>query len=169
MTVDDLLLRANVEAFLFQEARLLSSRRYEEWFGLFADPSRYRLPIASSSDAAETLEPSLVDDDLQRLRERIYRLTDTPAHAQMPPSRTVHSYTNIEVARSSPERLTAAAVFSVHELRVGGPSQVGLGEPRLLAGTVEFTILDEPELRIEEKTVWLIDRDLPLGNLAFLL
>ena len=42
--VPDLLLISRVEQFLFQEARLLDERRFEEWLSLFSDDGVYWIP-----------------------------------------------------------------------------------------------------------------------------
>ena len=40
----DLLLISRVEQFLFQEARLLDERLFEEWLALFSDDGVYWIP-----------------------------------------------------------------------------------------------------------------------------
>ena len=166
----DRLTRAAAEDFLYREAALLDDGRLDDWLALFTDDGRYRLPIATEDDE---LEPALVDDDRERLAERVFRLTSTQAHAQLPPSRTVHEVGNVQVEEGSGDEVSGDEVLvrctlTVHELRVGGPEQVGLGRLRVLPGRATYVLRLGPPLRIRSKTVYLLERELPLPNIAFL-
>ena len=44
-TQSPLLVRLEVEEFLFREAALLDDRRFEEWVDLFTDDTHYFMPI----------------------------------------------------------------------------------------------------------------------------
>ena len=159
------LTRQDAEDFLYREAALLDEGRLDEWLALFTDDARYRLPIASGDDA---LEPALVDDDRERLAERVFRLTSTQAHAQLPPSQTVHDVHNVRVEALSEDQVLLRCNLTVHEVRVGGPEQVGLGRLRVLPGRATYVLRPGPPLRIRSKTVFLLERELPLQNIAFL-
>ena len=158
------LTRQDAEDFLYREAALLDEGRLDDWLALFTDDGRYRLPIA----ADDPLEPSLVDDDRERLAERVFRLTSTQAHAQLPPSRTLHAVHNVQVEQLSDTEVQVRCTLTVHELRVGGPEQVGLGRLRVLPGRATYVLHLGPPLRIRSKTVHLLERELPLPNIAFL-
>lgn len=163
------LTRQDAEDFLYREAALLDEGRLDAWVALFTDDARYRLPIAAGDDE---LEPALVDDDRNRLAERVFRLTSTQAHAQLPPSQTVHDVHNVQVEERSPGRsedeVLVRCNVTVHELRVGGPEQVGLGRLRVLPGRAAYVLRLGPPLRIRSKTVHLLERELPLQNIAFI-
>ena len=159
------LTRQDVEDFLYLEAALLDEGRLDEWLALFTDDGRYRLPIASGDDE---LEPALVDDDRDRLAERVFRLTSTQAHAQLPPSRTVHDVHNVALEELSEDEVVVRCNLTVHELRVGGPEQVGLGRLRVLPARAAYVLRLGPPLRIRSKTVYLLERELPLQNIAFI-
>ncbi len=159
------LTRQDAEDFLYREAALLDEGRLDEWLALFTDDGRYRLPIASGDDE---LEPALVDDDRERLAERVFRLTSTQAHAQLPPSQTVHDVHNVQVEALSEDEALIRCNLTVHEVRVGGPEQVGLGRLRVLPGRAAYVVRLGPPLRIRSKTVHLLERELPLQNIAFL-
>ena len=159
------LMRQDAEDFLYREAALLDEGRLDEWLALFTDDARYRLPIASGDDA---LEPALVDDDRDRLAERVFRLTSTQAHAQLPPSQTVHDVHNVQVEDLSEDEVLVRCNLTVHELRVGGPEQVGLGRLRVLPARAVYVLRLGTPLRIRSKTVYLLERELPLMNIAFL-
>lgn len=155
-----------VEAFLFHEARLLDEGRLDDWLGLFADECLYWLPIV---DADAGLEPSIIHDDRARLEERIFRLNETRAYAQEPPSRTQHNISNVEVVEDSDDRVRVLCNLTLFEVRIGDASQPDLGRPQVLAGRCEYLLRTSPGLRIVRKKVLLLTRDLPLGNLSFVI
>lgn len=157
--------RQDAEDFLYREAALLDDGRLDDWLALFSDDGRYRLPIASGEDP---LEPALVDDDRDRLAERVFRLTSTQAHAQLPPSRTVHDVHNVRLEELAADEVLVHCNLTVHEVRVGGPEQVGLARPRVLPGRAVYVLRPGPPVRIRAKTVHLLERDLPLPNIAFI-
>jgi p-cumate 2,3-dioxygenase beta subunit len=157
--------RQDAEEFLYGEAALLDEGRLDDWLALFTDDARYRLPIASGDDE---LEPALVDDDRDRLAERVFRLTSTQAHAQLPPSQTVHDVHNVQLEELSGDEVLVRCNLTVHEVRVGGPEQVGLGRLRVLPGRAVYVLRLGPPLRIRSKTVYLLERELPLQNIAFI-
>ena len=156
---------AAVEAFLFEEARLLDEGRFDEWLALFAEECLYWLPILEEGGE---LEPSIIYDNRARLEERIFRLNETRAYAQEPPSRTQHNVSNIVVESGSP--LTRVRCnLALFEVRVGDASQPDLGQPQVLAGRCEYLLSAGPAPRIARKRVLLLTRDLPLGNLSFII
>ena len=159
------LTRQEAEDFLYREAALLDDGRLDDWLGLFTDDARYRLTIEAQDDP---LEPALVDDDRDRLAERVFRLTSTQAHAQLPPSQTVHDVHNVQVEDLSEGEVLVRCNLTVHELRVGGPEQVGLGRLRVLPARAVYVLRLGPPLRIRSKTVLLLERELPLLNIAFI-
>lgn len=158
--------RKEVEDFLYYESSLIDNARFEEWLGLFTPDARYRLPISMDDNE---LEPALIDDDRERLEERIYRLTSTEVHAQQPPSKTIHAVTNVRVESQGDADLLVRCNLTVHEVRIGGPGQVGLGELRVLPGRAEYVLALGTPLRIRKKTVYLLERELPMQNIAFII
>lgn len=162
--------RAEAEDLLFTEARLLDDWLLDEWLSLFSDDCRYWVPCLVEDPAHE---PSLIYDDRARMAERIYRLTQTPAHAQSPPSRTQHNITNVEVTqdqRGAADVATARCNLVIYEQRPGDPGQLGLGVPRSFAGRCEYRLRrDYARWRITLKKVDLLDRDLPQYNLTFMI
>lgn len=158
--------REAVEALLFREARLLDERRYEEWNDLFTDDGVYWLPIVDSDGTV--LEPdetvSIVFDDAFRRGERVFRTLHTPVLDQNPPSRTIHSISNVEV-----EGDLVRCVQFIAEIRPGGPGQVGLGNPRTFPARCEYRLREvDGDLKIALKKVVLLESDRPLYNLTFI-
>lgn len=153
------------EAFLFHEARSLDDGRFDDWLGLFAPECLYWLPILDHDSA---LEPSIIKDDRVRLEERIFRLNETRAYAQEPPSRTQHNVSNVEIIEVSEATVRVRCNLTLFEVRIGDASQQDLGKPQVLAGRCEYTLTRNPRLLISCKKVVLLTRDLPLQNLSFI-
>jgi 3-phenylpropionate/cinnamic acid dioxygenase small subunit len=156
-----------VRQFLYREARLLDDGELREWLTLFTDDGLYWVPIDENQPPERCA--SLVRDDGPARDERVYHLLETPFPAQSPPSRTVHVVSNIEVTRSD-EQVVATSSQVVYEMRTGDFTQVGLGVVRQLVGRVTHTLVDDgTELKIACKKILLIDRDVPQGNLTFVI
>ena len=85
-----------VEQFLYHEARLLDTQRYEEWLALFTDDATYWLPL--ERDQKDPLETSsIIHDDRTLLELRVKQGRHPRAHARLPLARTVHQVGNIMV------------------------------------------------------------------------
>ncbi|HVA23556.1 MAG TPA: aromatic-ring-hydroxylating dioxygenase subunit beta [Chloroflexota bacterium] len=156
--------RAEAELFIIRELRLIDERRFDDWLALFAPDCLYWLPIVEGDPA---VEPSLVYDDLQRLKERIFRITASPP-AQEPGSRTLHNVSNVDVVEAGEGGVTVLCNLTVFELRPGDPIQVGLAVQRVFAANAEYHLVNGPGWRIQLRKVWLLNRDEPLYNLTFL-
>ncbi|HLG69995.1 MAG TPA: aromatic-ring-hydroxylating dioxygenase subunit beta [Chloroflexota bacterium] len=146
------------EQLLIHECRLIDERRFDEWLGLFAEDALYWLPI---TDGDPAVEPSLIYDDKPRLRERIFRLTQTRAPSQDPPSRTLHNVSNVAL-----DGRLVRCHLTIHEYRPGDLSQVGLGQQRVFPASAEYEFTPEGLIRL--KKVWLLTRDAPQYNLTFI-
>lgn len=155
--------RAEAEAFLFREARLLDERRFEEWLDLFAPTGRYLVPGGPGDDPA--LEAAIVDDDRATLADRVARLRSPAAYAQSPPSRTVRFVSNVEVGPGG--RGDACDVDSCLLLTAARLGAVQVVTARCLHRLVPGG--EGIPWRIELKRVRLVDFDRAQGNLAFLL
>jgi benzoate/toluate 1,2-dioxygenase subunit beta len=86
----------NVEQFLYHEARLLDTQRYEEWLELFTDDATYWVPLQQNQkDPFET--SSIIHDDRTLLELRVKQARHPRAHARLPLARTVHQIGNVVV------------------------------------------------------------------------
>jgi benzoate/toluate 1,2-dioxygenase beta subunit len=161
--------RDEAERLLIEEARLVDDGEFDQWLALFTDDCLYWLPTI---DGDPNVEPSLIYDDRTRLAERVFRITETRAHAQDPLSRTLHNVTNVAVTNVESGTAQVRCNLMVVELRPGDAFQLGIGQQRILAGRVEYLFVheaaSEPKWRIKQKKVSLIDRDQPLYNLTFI-
>jgi 3-phenylpropionate/cinnamic acid dioxygenase small subunit len=161
-TLADPKTRADCEAFLFREARLLDDGRFDAWLDLFTPQCLYWIPsVVGGGDPRRQV--SLVFDDRRRLEDRVFWLQCGFAYSQTPRSRTSHMLGNIEVFQDSTEdQVRIRSSFVVHEFRQG--------KGRSLAGWYGHRLQKhQGEWKIVQKLVNLIDSDQGQDNLTFLL
>ncbi len=147
-------MKAELEAFVLHEARLLDERRFAEWLALFAEDGVYWVPtLPGQGSPQEAL--SLFHEPKPLLAMRVARLERTDAHIQAPPSRTVHHVSAIETT----DDLEVRSALVVAEWRAG--------EARWFAGRVLHRLRRSAEgLRIVLKRVDLIDSEAPQRAIA---
>lgn len=156
----DLELRARVEDFLIEEARLLDEGELERWVSLFDDEAIYWVPCNdSASDPRRHV--SIIHDDRRRLDERLLRMRSPMFWAQDPPSRTSRLVGNVQLQAHS-EGLEVSSRFILVELRRGCSTTFAGRYRHLLhdGGAAGFRIL--------RKEAHLISNDEPYYNLTFL-
>lgn len=160
--------RADAETFLFEEAELLDSMKLEDWLKLFTSDGLYWIPIDDTEPVGSCA--SIVRDDTLRREERVFHLLHTYFPAQSPPSRTLHMIANVRVEQAASDRAIVRSNQTIHEVRTGDYRQTGLGLPTTLVARVEHTLRFEGGApRIAQKKILLLNRDMPLGNLTYLL
>ena len=160
--------RAQIEDFLYREARLLDDWDLDAWLTLWAEEgTRYVVPCNDDPDGDPARDLVLIDDDQLRMRLRVERLNTRKAHREYPHSRTNHQVSNVIVGtaeESGPDaELPVTAAFTVWRFRHGKAScYVGRYYYRFIAVGGELrirskrSVLDMTELR-------------PVGDLAILL
>ena len=106
----------NIEQFMYQEARLLDTRRLHDWLELWTEDAHYWVPVRTTrypriskaisiadqeryieDEISKEDELAILDEDKDSLERRVARLDTGMAWAEDPPSRTRHLITNIEV------------------------------------------------------------------------
>lgn len=160
--VADPALREACRMVLEREARLLDQCRFEEWLRLYARECLYWVP-ATPGGGDPRRGVCICFDDRRRLEDRIFRLQTGYAWSQVPPSRTVHMISNVEVFAT--ERQPTYMVRSnllVTEFRAG--------ETRTLSGWSGHRLTWRDQAwEIAVKQINLIDCDQNLRNLSFVL
>lgn len=158
---------ARVSAFLTLEADLLDLHRYDDWYRLWTQPCRYWVPAN-----AESIDPrrhvSLIYDDADRLRDRVFRLGQPTAYTHQPPARLCRVIGNISVNSEDPDSLPGSLrVASRYVLEA-----VRRGKRQIYTAQVEHLLTqadgDGPGFAISEKKVILTANDAPLPSLLFL-
>ncbi len=86
--------RDSVEAFLYEEARLLDDGRYEDWVDLFTEDGLLWIPC-NKLHVDPATELNLTYDTKARLRERVDRIRSEFFWSQEPASRTCRLVSNI--------------------------------------------------------------------------
>jgi 3-phenylpropionate/cinnamic acid dioxygenase small subunit len=144
------------EQFLYHEAHLLDTQRYEEWLALFTEDATYWVPLEQSQkDPHET--SSLVYDDRTLLELRVKQMRHPRAHARAPLPRTVHQVSNIVV-----QDLVVRSALTVVEFRSD--------KQRIWAGLVEHHLVrKDGTFRIARKRIDLVNSEGELEGLAILL
>jgi benzoate/toluate 1,2-dioxygenase beta subunit len=162
--------RSDAEDFLFHEARLLDERRFEEWLDLFAVGGIYWLPIREG--ASPNAATSLIYDEAVRRKERVYRLMQTPAQAQTPPSRTRHCITNVQVEDGPADDVQVYSNQVIYEIQpnIARPLSSSERAPRVFVGSCEHRLRPDAQgWLIALKKLVLLTRDQPIDNLTFIL
>ena len=147
--------------FLAREARCLDLHRFDEWLRLFTPDCLYWVPVApGAGDPRKTISHAF--DDRRRLEDRVYWLNTGLAYSQLPPSRTVHCVSNIEVLDLNDTTRLVRSTFATHEHRTR--------TPRTLSGwTGHVLTTSEAGWRIKVKQVNLLDSDAGHENLTVVL
>lgn len=157
-------LRLKIEQFLFLEAQLADENRYEDWLALWAaDDCTYWVPC-NDDDVDPEHHVSIIYDDRTRLEDRVFRLSRPSAHSQDPATRMRRLISNIviEDRRDERGRILTSANFLI--------STVRRGRQEAYAGRAHHVLaLDGAEIRIHAKRVLLVNNDVPVGNVTFLL
>lgn len=161
------LARSDAEDFLYREADLLDSFALEEWLRLFTHDAIYWLPMDNSEQPQ--LEPSMLRDDYKTLTMRVHQLVHKPHYAQRPRSRTIHAISNVITQPTDQNESIVRCNLMVTEMREGNYQQLGLGEQRVFSGRCEYRLRAENGLAIAMKKVTLVNRDVPIVNLSFLI
>lgn len=112
--------REEVEDFLFYENDLLDRWQLNDWYALFEKDGMYHIVTPGLKDA-DTISPDntlfLVSDDMERLAQRIDRLSKPSAHVEFPRSTTSHLVSNVRVAEAENGEIVARTRFIIHRTK----------------------------------------------------
>ena len=132
-----MLCQYEVEHFLYQEAALLDSRRFEDWLALFTDDTHYFMPVRRTLMQGELDreftrpgEMAFFDDDKQLLSARVTKLLTGRSWSEDPPSRTRHLITNVRVSDDDGAELTAESNFHLYRTRLNSEEDSWIGSRR---------------------------------------
>jgi 3-phenylpropionate/cinnamic acid dioxygenase small subunit len=156
----DLALLAEVEQFIYREARLQDDHEYDDWEALWTDDGVYWVPFGGQNPDPET-QVSIIYDNRSRIGTRIKQLYTGKRHSQNPPSDLRRTVSNVELLEVEGDELSAGANFVIHEWRERGLTT--------WAGRSEYRLRRvDGELRMVRKKVVLVGNDRPVYTLAFL-
>ncbi len=149
--------KAEAEAFLVHEGRLLDEQRYDEWMNLFTPDAYYWAPSRADQPDPHS-EVSLIFDDKEIMEQRLKRLRHPRIFAQLPPSRAVRQITNVTVDEVDQKRgeFITRSVFFMYEFRPCLPEPI----QRIFAGQYRHCLRrNGKELLIAWKKTMLVNCD----------
>ena len=108
--IAQLLLKNEIEEFLFHEAELLDERKFEEWLDLLTDDIRYWMPMRRNVKFGEldrefTREGQDInwfDEGKATLDRRVRQILTGVHWAEEPLSRICHFVTNVQILNATP-------------------------------------------------------------------
>lgn len=157
---------AEIVAFLYGEASLLDTRRFEEWIGLLADDMQYTVPLQQDIEGRTGAAPTMdwIDDDLPSLRQRVARYGTPYAYAEQPTSRTRRMITNICVwTREQSDEFDVICNLLVYRHRASRAAEIFCGERR------DVLRKTQAGWRIARRTITLDQTALATSSLGILL
>jgi 3-phenylpropionate/cinnamic acid dioxygenase small subunit len=123
-----LLLREEIEAFLYHEAELLDERRYEAWLDLFTEDAHYFMPMRRNVPRDEPereftragADVNWFDEGKDTLTRRVKQILTGVHWAEEPPSRTCHVVSNVQITATAAagDEVTVKSRFLVYRNRV---------------------------------------------------
>jgi 3-phenylpropionate/cinnamic acid dioxygenase small subunit len=126
-----LLLKQEIEDFLYLEADLLDDRRYEEWLALVADDVRYWMPMRRNVKFGEEeheftragQDINWFDEGKETLTRRVKQILTGIHWAEEPVSRISHMVSNIRLVEvnpslEAPAEVTVKCRFLIYRNRV---------------------------------------------------
>ena len=129
--ISRLLLKQEIEDFLYYEADLLDERRYDEWLALLTEDVRYWMPMRRNVKVddleheftREGLDISWFDEGKETLTRRVRQIQTGIHWAEEPVSRISHMVSNVEIlwarpAGPSPTEVGVKSRFLVYRNRV---------------------------------------------------
>ena len=134
--IDALLLRHEVEQFLFHEADLLDTRQFESWLDLLADDIRYWMPVTrncafgdwDSEYTSEQKDLNWFDEGKFELEQRVKQILTGKHWAEEPVSRTSHLISNLQVRERPDGLLAARSCFVVYRNRTEVETDLFIGK-----------------------------------------
>ena len=161
---DDPDLVFEVTRFLSWEAALLDDGRFHDWLGLLTDDIHYRIrcrpPVAEGSS-----DPGLwyLDEDAASLRQRVERMDDGTAWAEVPPSRCQRLVTGVLVGAGENDRVDVRSSLLLHRTRLERETEIFTGSRR------DTLVRTGDGFRLADRCVTLAANALPGKNLSVLL
>ncbi len=168
--IDALLLRHEVEQFLFHEADLLDTRQFESWLDLLADDIRYWMTVAQNCEfgdwdseyTREQKDLNWFDEGKFELEQRVKQILTGKHWAEEPVSRTSHLISNLQVRERPDGLLAARSCFVVYRNRTEVETDLFIGKRcdwlRRVGSSFEITrrtvLLDQGVLQAKNLTTF---------------
>jgi 3-phenylpropionate/cinnamic acid dioxygenase small subunit len=165
-----LLLKEEIEQFLYREADLLDERRYEEWLELFTDDAHYFMPMRRNVPHDEPereftragTDVNWFDEGKDTLTRRVKQILTGIHWAEEPPSRICHVIANVQITSATATEVAVRSRFLVYRNRVETETDLLVGKRddllRRLDGTWKIArrkiVLDQNVLLAKNLTMF---------------
>jgi 3-phenylpropionate/cinnamic acid dioxygenase small subunit len=139
--IGPVLLKQEIEDFLYREADLLDERRYDEWLALLAEDVRYWMPMRRNVKVddlereftREGRDISWFDEGKETLTRRVRQIQTGIHWAEEPVSRISHMISNIRLLEANPSwgepaEITVRCRFLVYRNRVETETDILVGK-----------------------------------------
>jgi 3-phenylpropionate/cinnamic acid dioxygenase small subunit len=172
--INRLLLKQEIEDFLYHEADLLDERRYDEWLALLTEDVRYWMPMRRNVKVddlereftREGLDISWFDEGKETLTRRVRQIQTGIHWAEEPVSRISHMISNIRLLEANPSwgepaEVTVRCRFLVYRNRVETETDILVGKRE------DLLRRREGEWKIAHRKILLDQNVLLSKNLTF--
>jgi 3-phenylpropionate/cinnamic acid dioxygenase small subunit len=136
-----MLLKLQIEEFLYHEAELLDERRYEDWLALLADDVRCWMPMRRNVKFGELereftregLDINWFDEGKETLTRRVQQILPGVHWAEEPLSRICHLVSNLQLLHvrpsvAEPAEVTVKCRFLIYRNRVETETDLLMGK-----------------------------------------
>ena len=145
--------------FVYDEAQLLDTQRFDSWLELFTDDAYYWMPLTPGQEDPR-LANSLMYEDKLLLRIRIERLAGARTYSQQPRSRCHHLLQEPRIEHVDHEAASYRMRTAFHYV------ETRLDDQSLFAGwATHHLVRQDDALRIKLKRVDLVNSDAALGSI----
>ena len=169
-----LLLKQDIEEFLYHEAEILDERRFEAWLELFTEDARYWMPLRRNVKFGELdreftragQDINWFDEGKDTLTRRVRQILTGVHWAEEPLSRICHMVANVQILHatpsvSEPAEVTAKCRFLVYRNRVETETDLFVGKREDVLRKVDS------QWKIAQRKVILDQNVLLAKNLTF--
>ena len=168
LTLEALLLQAEVERLFSVEAQLLDERRFGEWLDLLHEDLRYWMPIARNvrfdrpelEYTLEHREASWFDEGKDTLAKRVQQIEGGDHWAEEPRSRTTHFVANVLVEAGDGPDISVKSRFVVSAYRLEHDVDLFIGK------RVDVLRRVDGNLKVLRRTIYLDQSVLLSRNLT---
>ena len=110
-----------IQAFVFQEARALDERRWNDWLAFYAEDVEFWMPSWDDDDTLTDDPHSQVSliyyANKQGLEDRVFRIETDRSSATIPDTRHCHLITNLEVLAQDETSAKVRFNWATHSFR----------------------------------------------------
>jgi 3-phenylpropionate/cinnamic acid dioxygenase small subunit len=164
--LERILLKDEIENFLYHEAELLDERRFSDWIELIADDVHYYMPqrrnVKFGEQYRENSDPeseiSWFDEGKATLVGRVRQLNTGLHWAEEPQSRVCHVVSNVQILDVQRDEVKVKSRFIVYRNRLQD-------EVDLFVGKREDTLRRDPDTgwKIAKRTI-ILDQNVLLAK-----